>query len=270
MVAKIHRVHFPGVGEGVIHIPGGCPYQYDDEEEYLIGSYVRFGNKGFVYADVGGGGIVNLQYGAKQSGILQPVGWSTIAETVAAGVKQVTVDLASDGGPAGDGNITKDYLKGGEICLMPTWGAGFTRHITGNSAVTGGAGGTFTVDFDSPTPILLTVDVAHAECIPSPYKDVQALTTGDSKNPVVGMATVVAAAGKFEWLQVEGPFGIAAQTDVGHAGHDLQAVFRHDGTIGPHADADANEAEQQHAGVIMFMSLASGQGTPFINLQIAH
>ena len=195
MVAKMHRVHIPGVGEGVVHIPGGCPYEYYDSEEWPIGSYVRFGNKGFVFAEVGGGGITVLQQGAKHD-LRQPVGWSTIAETVVAGVKQITVDLDAAAGPLGDGNITKDYLKGGEVCIMPTWGTGFTRHITGNSALALGAGGEFTIDFDSPTPVLLTVNVAHAEAIPSPYKAISAIGTGDNRNPVVGMPTVLCASGK--------------------------------------------------------------------------
>lgn len=271
MVAKMQRVHLPNIGEGVLYIPGGEPYEYYDDEAYDLGTYVRFGNKGYVFAGVGGVGIVSLQFGAKQVGVWQPVGWSTIAATVAAGVKQVTVDLGASAGPAGDGNITKDYLKGGEICLMPTWGTGFTRHITGNSAVIGGAGGEFTVDFASPTSAILTEDVAHAECIPSPYKAVRALQgTGSNTNPVVGMPTVVAASGKYEWLQVEGPFGIAAQTDVGESGDRMQAVFREDGTISPHDHSDETEKYQQHAGVIMFLARGPGQGTPFVNLQIAH
>jgi len=270
MVAKMHRVHIPGVGEGVLHIPGGCPYEYYDDEKWPIGSYVRFGNKGYVFAHIAAAGITALQYGAKQGGVRQPVGWSTVAATVAAGVKQITIDLDGAAGPLGDGNITKDYLKGGEVCIMPTWGTGFTRHITGNSALALGAGGEFTVDFDSPTPALLTEDVAHAECIPSPYKDVACVGIGDGRNPVVGMPTVLAPAGKYCWLQVEGPFGIAAQGDVGNINDRMQAVFRPDGTIGKHLDTDGHEAANQHAGVIMFLNLAGGQGTPFCNLQIAH
>lgn len=267
MVAKMHRVHFEGVGEGVIYLPGGCPHKLYSAEEWPLGSYVRFGNKGFVFAH--SAGITNLQQGAKPKNIAQPVLWSTIAATVAAGVKQVTVDLAAGAGPAGDGNITKDALKGGEICLMPTWGTGFTRHITGNSAVTGGVGGTFTVDFDSPTPAILTEDVAHAGCIPSPYRSVQS-PGSDARTPVVGMPTILAASGKYCFLQVEGPFGIAAQGDVGSTVHELQAVFRADGSIGPHDYEDGEETMGQHAGTIMFPSLAGTQGTPFCNLQIAH
>lgn len=261
----------PNVGEGVLYIPGGQPYQYDDKIQYPLGTYVRFGNKGFVYAEIGGGGITHLQHGAK-SDVRQPVGWSAIKETVEAGVKQITILLDGGAGPEGGGNLPKDYLKGGEVCIMPVWGTGFTRHITGNSLVDGGSGGEFTVDFDSPTHILLTKDVSHAECIPSIYKGVSAILTGDPRNPVVGMPTVVAASGKFEFLQVEGPFGIAAQGDVGDDSYKLQAVFRGDGTIGPHGATfgDGQETPNQHAGVIMFMNLAGGQGCPFVNLQIAH
>lgn len=270
MVAKMHRIHIPNVGEAVLHIPGGEPYEYYDSEKWPIGTYARFGGKGYMFAGVGGSGITHLQHGAK-SDVRQPVGWSTIAETVAAGVKQVTVDLDGSAGPEGDGNLPKDYLKGGEICMMPVWGTGFTRHIAGNSLVEGGLGGTFTVDFGTPTPILLTVDIAHAECIPSIYKGISATNTGDAKNPVVGMPTLVTPSGKFCWLQVEGPFGIAAQGDVGEADYKLQAVFRPDGTIGPHdIDAGNDEKPQQHAGYIMFLSLTGAQGTPFIMLQIAH
>ncbi len=268
MVAKIQRVHLKGVGEGILYLAGGEPYEYDDDEKFSIGTYGRFGNKGFIYAL--SAGITHLQYGAKKGNVYQPVGWSTIAETVVAGVKQITVDLAAGAGPAADGNIALDELKGGEVCIMPTWGTGFTRHITGNSAVVGGAGGEFTIDFGTPTPIALTVDVAHAEAIPSPYKDVVAKATGYGGSPVLGMPTLVTPTGKYCWLQVEGPFGIAAQGDVGNAIDRMQCVFRPDGTIGPHLDADGHEAANQHAGVIMMLSLTGGQGTPFCNLQIAH
>lgn len=273
MTAKIHRVHFPGVGEGIVQSGGGEPYQTDDVQQYDLGAYVRFGNKGFVYGL--SAGIAITQQGASSgSSVPQPVQWTTIAATVEAGAKQVTVDLPVLQGPASDGNIAKDALVGGEICLMPTWGTGFTRHITGNSAVVGDSGGEFTVDFDTPINAKLTVDASWAECTVSPYKDLKTGVSASAYSPIVGMPTCLAVDGKYLWLQVEGPFGIAAQTDVGATGHDMQAVFRRDGTIGPHIDDEAEQEMAQHAGVIMFMAYAVAggfkQGLPFCNLQIAH
>lgn len=272
MVAKMHRVHFPGVGEGVVHSLGGEPYETDDDQEYDLGAYIRLGNKGFVYGL--SAGIAITQQGAAPAGIPQPVQWTTVAKTVAAGAKQVTIDFPADQGLLSDGNITKDYLKGGQICLMPTWGTGFTRTITGNSVVATSAGGEMIVYFDTPTNAEVRENDSWAECIPSLYKGLKTGISVSAHTPVIGMPTCLAADGKYLWLQVEGPFGISAQGDVGADGHIMQAVFRRDGTIGPHSDVEQEEENAQHAGVIMFMKYTSGggfaQGLPFCNLQIAH
>ena len=267
MVAKMQRFHIPNVGEGMMFKPGGSPYQYDDEERFPLGAYIRLGNKGFVYGH--SAGITSLQYGSKPQAIIQPVGWSTVAASVAAGVTEITFDLGASAGPAGDGNIAVDYLKWGEACIMPAWGTGFTIMILGNTVITGDGGGVVTLTLASPIPTACTVDVAHIECIPSPYRSLVS-PANDPLTQVVGMPTCVAVAGKYLWLQVEGPFGIAAAADVGNSSDRLQAVFKGNGTIGPHDYNDAAEGYNQHAGTIMFPAQGGGQGTPFINLQIAH
>ncbi len=268
MTAKIHRVHFPGIGEGVVHIPGGTPYETDDEEEFDVGSYLRLGNKGFVYAL--SAGITDCSHGVKQ-GVAQFQGWASIAEDALKGATEVVVDIGASEGSDGSGNVAKDYLKGGEIMLGPA-GSRLTvmsRTIVGNSALTGDGGGECTIQIDSPLSTALTKDVSVTEIMASPYKGVK--TDVAAYNAVMGIATCLAAAGKYLWLQVEGPCGgLISQNDVGGNDYKTQVVFRHDGVLGKHLDTDPAEETAQHAGFILARNKNNDQGLPFIMLQIAH
>ena len=266
--ATMHRIHFPLVGEGVVHEPGGTPYETDDVLQYPLGSYLRLGNKGFVYAL--SAGITNTSFGVKNS-VHQINGWASIAADAAVGATSITFDMASDQGTDGSGNIAEDYLVGGEIMLGPLGGrlTVMSRTIVSNTELIGGGGGECTVVIDTPIHTALVADTSVCEVIASLYKGVA--TDIDAYHAVVGIATCLAASGKYLWLQVEGPCGgLISQLDVGEAGSRFQCVFRHDGSIGPHDDADAYEEFAQHAGYIMVLAKANTQGLPFIMLQIAH
>ncbi len=266
--ATMHRVHFPGIGEGVVHEPGGTPYATDAVRQYPLGSYLRLGNKGFVYAL--SAGITDCSKGVKNS-VHQINGWASIAADAAVGATSITFDMAADQGSDGSGNIAEDYLVGGEIMLGPLGGrlTVMSRTIVSNTALTGDGGGECTVVIDTPIHTALVEDTSICEVMASLYKGVG--TSIDGAHVVCGVATCLAASGKFLWLQVEGPCGgLIAQGDVGNTNHRFQAVFRHDGTVGPHDDADVYEEYAQHAGVIMATSKADTQGLPFVMLQIAH
>lgn len=266
MVAKMHRLHLPKIGEGVLHIPGGVPFETDDTEVYPVGSYLRLGNKGFVYAE--SLGITNTGFGVKQD-IDQSIGWSNIGADAEVGVTQVVVTVASDAGVLGNGRVTKDYFKGGEIMIGDTGTRlnVISRGVIGNDALTT-AGGDMIVYLDAPIPVALVEDTSVCEMMASPYRGVKTQT--NAHQPVMGMATCIAASGKFLWLQVEGICGgCISQTDFGWIS-DMQCVFRADGSMGKHDPTDGSEKYQQHAGFIVAPNPSNVQGLPFIMLQIAH
>lgn len=268
MTAKMYRVHMPSIGEGVVHIPGGEPYETDDLAEYLIGSFIRLGNKEYIYAL--SGGITDCSKGIKAPN-RQCQGWTSIAADAVVGATEVVVDIDSGQGTDGSGNIAKDALIGGEIMIGPAGSrlTVMTRTIIGNSVLTGGGGGECTVQLGSPIHTALTEDVSVAELMQSFYYGVK--TSIDGNEAVAGMATCLAADGKFLWLQVTGPNGQCIPTsDVGHANHITQAVFKSNGIIAPHDYNTAEEGKQQHAGFIMARARGDSQGLPFLMLEIAH
>lgn len=260
MVAKMHRVHISGVGEAVVHLPGGVPYEADDVLQFPAGAYMRVGNKEFIYAIAGG--TLNTDLGAKNVA-RQAVAYNNVARAYAAGVVEVIVDVgASDGD--GSGNIAADALVGGEILFFPHDENSFTRGIISNTVVAGG--GEMTVGLDSPTPVALTLDTDDMELMASPYHAVQSST--DSRATVMGIPTVAATIGQGLWLQVSGPNWIAPQTDVGADTLDFECVFRHDGSV--ELQDSTTKLHQQHAGCVIAQAIGDGQGAPFLMLQIAH
>lgn len=262
MPAKIQRVHIKGVGEGVVEIPGGVPYQADDVQQFDEGAYMRLGGKGFVYAKATG--TLNTDLGCK-SPLRQAVAYATIAADAVADAISIVIDVAGSDGD-GSGNIAVDNLKGGEIVFFPHSENSFTRGITSNTVVSGG--GEMTVGLDSPLPVALVKDSDHGECMANPYSSVQTLT--DNVSSVLGIPTVAATNGQWLWLQVEGRTWVAPQGAVSTGNNDREVVFRHDGSLDQHDYSDGVVEFAQHAGVIMMNAIGGGQGAPFVCLQIAH
>lgn len=271
MTSKMHRMHFPKVGEGVIHIPGGVPYEAVPVAEaltrYVPGSFMRLGNKEFVYAIAGN--TLNPDKGAMNL-LQQAVAQNTIARTYAAGVTEIVVDIAATDGNDADGAFAKDELKGGEIVIWPHDENGFTRGIVSNTKTKGGGEvDEMTVVLDSPTPYALDINADHMEIIASPYSAVSE-SGGNDWAMVMGMPTVVATEGQGLWLQVGGPSWCAPQGVVGAAAGVLETVFRNDGSLEIRTVALDN-MNQQHAGVVICTARGGGgQGAPFVMLQIAH
>ena len=269
MVAKMHRYHLPKVGEGVLYIPAGSPYEVDDEKQFPLGTYIRFGNKGFVYAR--SGGIIDTDMGVKNpSG--QCIGTSYIGADAKVGDTEVVVTMLAGQGPDNDGNLLEDALVDGEIWFVSTetgWLNGITRRILGNTAITGGLGGDTTVKIDGHVVVALTEDESRCACMASPYGDVKNSLGGTF--PVMGMATCPAVDGKYLWLQVEGPTRVTPFTDLG-PNHHQQVVFRHDGGVMSH-DVEADYSKNaQHAGFVIcnLHTHEETAGVAFIMLQIAH
>jgi len=173
-------------------------------------------------------------------------------------------------GAAHDGAIGLNELAGGYCRLIPN-AANHVMHrmIKGNTAVVA-PGGNMTITLDRPTDFVLEL-VSHAECMANPYL---LLWQGSyERQPVMGMPMVGATVNQFLWYQTWGPTWVAPQGTVGVGNHNVQCVFRHDGTIQRHDPAEAAALYQQHAGFVMTIPSLdaadpAAQAAPFIFLQI--
>ena len=258
MTAKMHRMHFPNVGEGVLHIPGGVPYEVVPVAEaltrYIPGSYVRLGNKGFVYATAGNSLIPDV--GAKQANN-QKIGNVAIAVKALVGATELKI--------TSDVSVTEDQLKGGEVVVFPgPANKAFTRGIIGNDEMTATA--TLTLQLDSPIPCEVVVAGSSAEVMLNPYVGV--MQENNEWRPVMGMPTVVATVGQGLWLQVEGISWCAPEAEVGAAVNDLEVCFAGNGSL---MRRDTNALGQQRAGMVIAPNkTGNGQGAPFIMLNIDH
>lgn len=253
MVAKIHRMHLPKVGEGIAQVPGGTPYEVDTVQQFELGTYMRLGNKGFVYARAGGSLIPDQ--GAKQANS-QKIGNRSIAADADIGTLVITFSC--------NVSLSKDELAGGEIIVFPAGNKAFTRRIASHPAVTATADLEITVE--SPIPVALTDAAGSVECILDPYYGV----TQDSNEwtPVLGMPVIGASNGEFLWLQVEGISWCAPEAEVGNAANDMEVCFGGDGAL---RRRDNGALGQQRAGMVIAPNTSgNGQGAPFIMLNIDH
>lgn len=255
----------PDVGEGVIHVPGGVPFEADATPLYPAGSYMRIGGKEFIYAI--SGGTIRTGQGVKNC-LQQIMAYEHVARTYAAGVTEVIIDVQATDGVLGDGAIAKDELKDGSVTFHPHEQNEFTRGIVSNTATVGGsAADEMTIVLDSPTPVAVEIDVTGVECMASPYSAVKYST--NEWYMVMGIATVKATEGQGLWLQVSGISWVAPQDDVGASALDFDCVFRHDGSI--EIRDSTTKLHQQHAGcVVATVRGGGGQGNPFFMLQVAH
>lgn len=264
MTAKLHRVHFPNVGEAIIHKPGGVPYGYDDIKQYPYGSYVRLGDKGFVYARANS--LLDTAFGA-WCGEAQKMGYMNVAADVAVGATVITITVTATQ------NIAADELKGGYIHVFANTINAFTRGIVSNTAIV--TSGVMTVVMDSPAPVAVTAgDGVEAHI--NPYSKVINTAGGADEdqgghfNMILGMPTYPLAAGKKGWLQVSGPHHIVNDVLVGSLDGYIEVVFGSNGSIS--VRNATTKLRAQHAGFIIAAAPGGGggQGCPFVMLQIAH
>lgn len=264
MTAKMHRVHIPGVGEGIIYVPGGVPYEYDDEPKYRYGSFMRLGDKGFVYGKAYS--LLDTAFGAWCSEA-QKMGYMVTAAKILAGATTVTITVTATQ------NIAEDELKDGYLQMFANTINVFTRGIVSNTAIVGS--GTMTVVMDSPSPCDVEAG-AGVEAHINPYSHV-INTAGGAEAPqgghfnmILGMPTVPAPATKSLWLQVSGPIWIVLDVLVGAESGDIEAVFGSNGSIS--VRNTTTKLHAQHAGHIVAAAYGGGggQGAPFLMLDIAH
>ena len=229
-------------------------------QRYPIGTRYRSGGRTYIYAKAGG--TLNPDLGAKNA-LTQHVAYTTIAATALQYATTVVIDVGGSDGAAGDGVIAVNELAGGYLVVFDADAKAYTRQIVSNTAV---ATGEMTLVIDQPIPLALITDTDHAECMASPYLNLQANT--DTISSVLGIPTLIATSGQYFWLQTWGPVWIAPQGAVSTGNNDRQVVFRHDGSIDQHDYSDAVVQFAQHAGFVLANASGGGQGAAFIMLQI--
>lgn len=253
-------------------------HQLSDIQRYPIGLKYPISDpldlRGFRYGQAG-----NLQIPDVGSHIslTQHVAWGVapsgeVADTPV-GSYTVVVTVGAADGAAHNGAIAENELRGG-YCILTPHAANHTMHrmIRGNTAVVA-PGGPMTITLDRPTDYILEL-VSHCECMANPFLLLQQGGLGNlPRQPIMGLPMVGATTNQFLWYQTWGPTWVAPQGTVGVGAHNVQCVFRHDGTIQIHDPAAADAQYQQHAGFVMTIpSLNShapaGQASPFIFLQI--
>lgn len=239
-------------------------YTIDTLQRHLFGTrYITWDGRVYKYAKAGATQIPNV---GSESYVAQALAYATVASSTAIGAKKLIVDVAASDGPAADGLVLKDHFQGGYMIIFPGSNNCMNRLIEGNTAVASG-GGECTFELDAPLNIATVVDVTAAEAMASPYADVR--TGASDFRAIVGIPVAPATVSTYCWLQTWGPIWVSPQAEVGAGGSDLQAVFRHDGSLDEHDYSDSYTAKQQHAGFILSHATAETQGAPFLMLQIS-
>ncbi len=217
------------------------------------------------------GGTLTPDMGAK-IGCVQHVSYAVVANAPK-GARQLVVTVGVGDGFAHNGNIAVNELAGGYITLFTGVGGQAvtmflkkTASIPANTAV--GGGGAMTINLDRPIPMALTT-TSVCEIMASPFFNLrQDAWTYWTRTPVKGMPMANAVIGQGLWFQIRGPRWIAPQANVGVGDHNVEVVFRYDGSLDRHAYGDAYLTYQQHAGYVMTVPNGSGQAAPFIFLEI--
>ncbi len=271
MTASMQRMHFPNVGEGTIYKGSGVPYWSDDEQQFPYGSYMRLGNKGFVYCNALS--LLDTAFGAWFSEA-QKMGYMVTAADIAAGDTTVTITVTATQ------NIAANELAGGYLEMFANTINVFTRGIISNTAIV--SSGTMTVVMDSPAPQAVDAG-AGVEAMHSPYSNVINTAGGNNGDPqgghsnmILGMPTYPLAAGKKGWLQVSGPCWVVPDVKVASDDGFITAIFGANGSISVRDATDpqvgTGKMHAQLAGYVMAAAPGGGggQGAPFLMLDIAH
>jgi hypothetical protein len=240
----------------------------DTAQRYDVGTKWEFNGKVYFYAKTAG--IVGTNLGAKPK-YHQFGSYELIGAAAAAGDTEITMTVDSTDG-IGSGTVIKDELKGGSVVIFPAAGAEytFTRGIVRND-VQASAGGTFHVTLDAPIPKALTTS-DYGEICASPWMNIVNGTNtvlDQGLTSCCGIACYYAASGKYVWVQTWGPCWTSPAATTGNADNNQRGVWlQGDGSFASH-DNNADSLLGQYAGWVMYNDKGTGQGAPFVYLQIA-
>lgn len=231
-------------------------------QRYRLGVKYALDDRAFRYGKAGG--TLNPDLGAKNT-LPQHIATAAIQANALKGDRIVAITIHNTDGIAGDGVIQANELAGGYVVIWTHAGNTINRRIVANTATTH-TSLVMVLTLDKPLPCALTATTMHAECMASPYLNVQ--TSISDKMSVVGIPTMLATINQYLWLQTWGPIWIAPQAEVSVGSNNRQVVFRHDGSIDEYDATDPNTIKAQHAGFVLANAPGGGQGAAFIFLQI--
>lgn len=234
----------------------------------------RVGLDGSVYRYSQAGFLVDSSSGCWSSDYQALAQWAEFGTSYAAGVSEISVvaEVTTDG-VAFDGVFAKDVLQGGYITLFPTGIKAQTHLITGNTALA--APGELFIQLAYPTGVAITSGAGSSEAIFSPYRDDVALggsPANNTRNPIVGIPKMSAAAGEYFWNLTWGPTHCTTSDgSVGseHANHNVCFASTNGSLIAQDEEAFM---KLQRAGFVLAQDYNSGSpqaGAPFIMLQIS-
>lgn len=236
---------------------------------------------GSVYRYSGAGDTLKTDHLA-QTITGQHMGYAAIAVAASIGDKQVRCTFGSGDGAASSGAVTEDEMQGGSIILWPTpTSICMNRNIEHNSALA--STGTIIYTLDFPINVDLTTASSKAEAMASMYQSVGMDSGRDGPRSLIGLPMVAAIDGEWCWLQTWGICWVTPSNqsgkEIGNVDHSYQVVGRHDGSLQTHETYTAadtptvteytNGVEQQHVGFTVSSAQGTGQGAPFIMLQIS-
>lgn len=141
----------------------------------------------------------------------------TVAASVTRGARQVVIDAA--------GAITADAYADGTLNINDATGEGITYAVAGNSATSGAA--ELTVSLDEPVEVALTVDVSEATLTKNPWADT-VISVVDQADMPVGIPNVSITNAYYGWTQTRGVCAAWADEAI-TAG---QALTTGTGTVG--------------------------------------
>lgn len=117
----------------------------------------------------------------------------TVAATVAAGAKEVTLDAA--------GAVTANTYQDGYLTVNDATGEGISYLVADHPAVSGAA--ELTVNLVEPLKVGLTVDVSEVSLSANPWSGV-VISATDQLDMAVGIPNVTVTAAYYGWLQTRG------------------------------------------------------------------
>lgn len=232
---------------------------------------------GMVYRYTAAEATLKTTFLCASSNKTQEVRYSPVTTGALAG--ENTIILTVDGGDGdGNGNIAKDYLKDGIICIdmgQVNSDALYQMRILSNTKVTGG--GPMTIVVDGVFPLAVT-DAMNVEAMASPYKGL--VNEGlSARSSFMGLPQRAATALiPYSWILTWGPCWVTPANDTGEdhnpgaADYSAQLVARCNvsgGQVAIHDSGYGLTKYAQHVGFVISWSQANAQGAPFIMLQIS-
>lgn len=275
-----YKLYMPGLGGAIAEVGAGTPYGVDTTPKWPIGTIIRRGFKTFVYCYAGGTVSTSVMaYKSKKTNTcaVAPTQATAAAqaaaykgETLAAGAKgssYVTVTIDTTIGHLATGVLWANELAGGEIVI----GNGGSqspqqRTIVSHPALTT-TGGALTVKLDAPLDIAVTAATTTIECMESPFTYMKADNAGGDYVSYLGVATSVAAAGEWFWLQTYGPRWITSDGNTCDSVNDRTIVVVGDGSVRSSNDVTM-ESGFQIVGFALDTSSAAASNAPMVFLTI--